>query len=84
MIRVFKSLHTYVLALGEPFNGLEKISLRTSLDARRATFGEGEPGLGKRKLWKPKNALAYVDAILHAPKYRTKIATREEVNVDFS
>jgi len=51
-------LHTYVAAHSGTFDGPEKNSLRTFLDARRPTPGEDELGLGADELRELKNALA--------------------------
>ena len=55
---VCRLLHTYVSGHGGTFDALEKKSLRTFLDAKRGTPGEGELGLGADELRELKNALA--------------------------
>jgi hypothetical protein len=51
-------LHTYVSAHNGTFDGPEKNSLKTFLDARRDTPGEVELGLGADELRELKEALA--------------------------
>ncbi|KAI0252250.1 nucleotide exchange factors-like protein [Lactifluus subvellereus] len=48
--KLTRLLHTYVSAHCGTFDGPEKDSLRTFLDARRAAQGEGELGLGADEL----------------------------------
>jgi len=55
---VRRLLHTYVSAHGGTFDGPEKDSLRTFLDARRAAQGEGELGLGADELQTLESAIA--------------------------
>jgi hsp70-interacting protein len=56
MIWICRLLHTYVSAHNGTFDDPEKNSLRTFLDARRAT--PGELGLGADELREIRNALA--------------------------
>ena len=56
--RICRLLHTYVSAHDGTFDGPEKDTLRTFLDARRATPGESELGLGADELREITNALA--------------------------
>ena len=51
-------MHTYVFAHKGTFDGPEKNSLKAFLDARRATAGESELGLGPGELCEIGNALA--------------------------
>jgi hsp70-interacting protein len=54
---VCRLLHTYVSGHGGMFGAPEKKSLRTFLDARRGTPGEGELGLGADELRELESAL---------------------------
>jgi hypothetical protein len=56
--KLMRLLHTYVSAHDGTFDDPEKSTLRTFLDARRATSGESELGLGADELREIRNALA--------------------------
>jgi hypothetical protein len=55
---ICRLLHTYVSAHDGTFDEPEKSTLRTFLDARQATPGENELGLGADELREIRNALA--------------------------